>query len=357
MQKIITLFCLMFILSGLSAQPTITKNDMPVVGDTIWFNTTTFVSGLDYEATGNNYSWDFSSLNGTPAADTFISVSSTSITLQFVFGLGAQASNLAQNSADLSFIPGIPISGFTNFYRNSTAAFQFSGYGVGFGGIGIPIKFNNADVWYKFPLTINSPADSSHSTFAQSLLSYGYLRIDRKRVNEVDGWGTLITPYGSFQTLRMKSVVHEEDSLYLDTLGVGLPLVRDYVEYKWLGNGHGEPLLTVTEEGPLVTWKWIDNPPTVGIQQADQEAAVRVSPNPASDYIHLTLTSRQEGSLSISLWNSRGQQLRELYHGRAAQGISQFNFPLEQTEIASGLYFLRIKIDQQEIVRKLLIEN
>jgi hypothetical protein len=58
----------------------------------------------------------------------------------------------------------------------------------------------------------------------------------------------LHTPYGSFQTLRLKSEVFEYDSIYLDTLGQGIVLNRNYIEYKWLGTGRGLPLLVATTD-------------------------------------------------------------------------------------------------------------
>ncbi|MEI6577067.1 MAG: T9SS type A sorting domain-containing protein [Bacteroidota bacterium] len=356
MRRLLIAFCLLLLISNLNAQPTITQNDMPSVGDTIWFKTTT-LSALNYQNTGNNFTWDYSTLSGNPAADTFISVSSTSFTLQLTFGLGANAANLAQNSADLSVIPAIPLSNLTNFFRKSATSFQLSGFGLGIYGIGLPIKFNNADVWYKFPLTINSLQDSSTSNYAQSLLTLGYLKINRKRHNQVDGWGTLITPYGSFQTLRVKSIVHEEDSIYLDTISMGIPLIRDYIEYKWLGNGHKVPLLTVTEENLITTWKWIDNQPTVGIDELEIVQNVTVSPNPSHGIVKVRMNSLQSEYVNISLWNITGQKIKDLYQGNIRSGENLLNFSLDENSFPSGLYFLKIEKGNLVNSFKLLIER
>lgn len=338
------------------AQPTITKNDMPAVGDTIWLKTSSLALGVNYQQTGNNFTWDFSTLTGTPAADTFISLTNTSITLQLVFGLGTNPANIAQNSADLSFIPGIPLSNFTNFFRSSNTAFQLNGFGLGIYGIGLPIKFTGADVWYKFPLTVSSLKDSSVSNYSQSLLTLGYLKIYRKRVNQVDGWGTLITPYGSFQTLRVKSVVHEEDSVYLDTLSMGIPIIRDYTEYKWLGNGHGAPLMQVTSESLLTTFRWIDNKVNIGISSIDQSGAFSISPNPTTGPLQISFNTVNPTPLTIKIFNVTGQTIGVLYQGKCDAGNNNISLQLDKNNYPPGLYFLNIDFDNHHLSRKLVIE-
>src|SRR6185369_9997600 len=76
--------------------------------------------------------------------------------------------------------------------------------------------------------------------------NFGYYRKQQTRTNEVDGWGTLITPFGTFNTLRVKSTLNITDSIYLDTLGFGLTIPRQtIVEYKWLAPGKKIPVLEV----------------------------------------------------------------------------------------------------------------
>ncbi len=44
------------------AQITITRNDMPVIGDTIRVSTATNLPGIDQSLTGPSHTWGFSSL-------------------------------------------------------------------------------------------------------------------------------------------------------------------------------------------------------------------------------------------------------------------------------------------------------
>ncbi len=263
------------------SQPTITKNDMPVVGDTIHTRSTMLAMGVNYQQTGNNFTWDFSSLTSTTTgADTFIAVGSTPLIYQLAFNLpfDPNKATLASPQPDLSFIPNLPLTDIINFNRSVTALYAQCGFGATISGIPIPIKFDNPDVWYRFPLTINSLADSSESAFAQGITGLGYFSIERKRFNQVDGWGTVITPVGSYISLRVKSIVTETDSLYLDTLGFGFSLPRNYVEYKWLTTGKGLPVFQVSTQNVLPTFTWLDSSATASSFSVNLGSGVSICP-------------------------------------------------------------------------------
>lgn len=259
MKKYFYLFTLLFLCYSAYSQPVINSSDMPATPDTIRFRSASFVTGLDYEQTGMNYTWDFSSLNGTSTgADTFVAMSATPLIYQLTFLLGSNNANMASPQGDFNFIPGFQMNDLYNFHKKQTSNFTLAGMGASISGIPIPIKFNTADVIYKFPITAGTE-DSCQVSFSMGITGLGYLDIQKKRHNYVDGWGTLILPTGSFQAIRVKSVITETDSLYVDSLGMGMAIPRNSIEYKWLTDGCGIPQLQVTEQyGLIATWKWID---------------------------------------------------------------------------------------------------
>ncbi len=259
MKKLSVLFAaVLFFLNGM-AQPVITSADMPTTPDTLRFRTSSMTTGLNYQQTGMNFTWDFSSLTGNGAgADTFISMSATPFTYQAVFAFGTNNANMASPQGDFSLIPGLPLTDVLNFHKKQTANFTLAGFGASLSGITIPVKYNAPEVLYTFPVTVGTE-DSSEVYFSLAIPGLGYIDIQKKRHNYVDGWGTLILPTGTYQAIRIKSVVTETDSIYLDTLGFGVSIPRDFVEYKWLTDNAGIPQLQVTEQfGLLTTWKWID---------------------------------------------------------------------------------------------------
>jgi hypothetical protein len=80
--------------------------------------------------------------------------------------------------------------------------------------------------------------DSSYSGYSVKIPNTFSSSTNSFRLNEVDGWGLLTTPFGSFNTLRVKTIITAHDSLFLDTLGFGFGIsVPQQIEYKWIGKG------------------------------------------------------------------------------------------------------------------------
>ncbi|RLD50374.1 MAG: hypothetical protein DRJ05_19705, partial [Bacteroidetes bacterium] len=220
----------------LSAQITIDNNDMPSSGDTIRTSTSIDVGLLDYVSSGPGYSWDFSSLVPlNQQVDTFVSVQETPLVYQAFFFM---SSNLAQPIQNAESMPGFEVSDAFNYYKNSSSSYKMTGIALTMNNIPIPNKFDEDDYIFRFPLDFGN-VDSSMSSYGMSVPGLGYMGGWKKRVNTCDGWGSLSTPYGNFQALRIASHIIQHDSIYIDSLGFGFPIHRDYMEYKWLGEGFG----------------------------------------------------------------------------------------------------------------------
>jgi hypothetical protein len=116
----------------------------------------------------------------------------------------------------------------------------------------------------------------------------------------VDGYGTITTPYGTFDVLRIKHDIDEIDSLYtvLPILGgTWIPLdIPVSHEYEWWTNGQKEPILRFkTNEiagNEIVTsieyrdsYRGLD----AGIQEMDLTLAI--FPNPTSSELVLSANS------------------------------------------------------------------
>lgn len=251
MKKVFLTATLLLILAAqLFPQITITKNDMPQPGDLIHYNISYSFGGVDYHETGEDFTWDFSGLASFgQEADTFVTVSSTPLLYQAVFNwpFWAPPASIAQRKGDFNLIPGLAMTDYIDFFKSTNSSFNFVGFGVTINNLPVPLKFDNPEVVYNFPVTSSSVIDSSEAGFSLSIPDMGYFEVQRKRVNMVDGWGTLITPLGTFQTLRLKSIVYSYDSIYIDSISAGYAINTEEVEYKWLGNGYGRPLLKITE--------------------------------------------------------------------------------------------------------------
>lgn len=304
--SVLSLFC------SLSAQPVINKDDMPNIGEVKIYSLTYTTNGVDYSATGSNYSWDFSSLGrATQTTDTFASVSSTPLTYQLVFNLpfDPNKATIAQKEGNFNQIPGLTIEDVYLFYRETSARFVLLGAGLNIQGVPIPAKYNNPEQLYKFPLTVGT-TDSSESTFATGIPDLGYFGTTRKRVNSIDGWGTLTTPFGTFQTIRVKSDVYSSDTVYIDSLQQGSVIERHITEYKWLGDNCGTPLLQITE-GDIIPFQvmyqdqyhiplWVEAGNDITINEGESATLIANASGGQPPYSFIWSTGQLNDSIVVS---------------------------------------------------------
>ncbi len=257
MKKIILLFTVTGLMTvSLFSQVVINQSDMPAPGDTLRVSITSLVPA-GFAQTAMDTTWNFIDLDALDQrVDTFVMATATPSLYQLIFVLLGGA-NLAAPLRDIP-IPGLPITqGFT-FYKNSSSAFSNLGTAYTIQGFPLPAKYDNPDKIYKFPMP---PGEtwSSTSAFSIAVPDMLYYSTQRIRSNEVDGWGNLITPFGTFATVRVKSTLNIHDSIYVDSLAIGFGFDRNIIEYKWIGKGFGIPLLQINEEGPLVTATYLDS--------------------------------------------------------------------------------------------------
>lgn len=345
--KIVAFVSFIFMSLNSNAQISIGQNDMPNEGDTIRYSTSLDIGSINYSETGSNYTWDFSELIPiSQSVDTFVSVFDAPLIYQAVFFL---SSNLAKPLQSFDEIPGFQVTDPYEFYKNSSSEYKLVGYGVTLNSIPIPNKFEEADVIYQFPLNYEN-VDSSYSSYEYDIPSLGYLGGWKKRVNYADGWGTLITPFGTFQTLRVRSEIVQFDSIYLDSLGMGLPLTRNYTEYKWLGNDFGLPLCKVTDDDLLPPQiEYLDSVRYLFVGQpelASFKHTVQVFPNPAKEKLYFN--SGQE-IIKVELYNNAGNFL-------LTKKINSFEGSMDISTFSPGIYILRIYSENRIEYEKIIIE-
>lgn len=357
-KSVLTLILVIAFNAMVFPQITITSNDMPSPGDTVRKSQTINLAGIDYTATGPNYTWDFSVLEPlTQAVDSFASVSSVPFLYQLVF-LPNIVANVAQKFSEIDTIPDLPITDPYRFFRKTTTTYNDVGYAITVSSIPVPVRLNPADVVYKLPLAYNN-LDSSNASGQLGVPGFGYISIQRKRVNKVDGWGSLTTPYGTFNVLRLKSTVYESDSIYIDTLNFGTAIERNYIEYKWLANGHKAPMLQVTEEGPVVQVAYKDyilNPSVSIGKVAPPEHRISISPNPVSDYAVVSLDIEKPFFTAVSLVNLAGVEVLKVFEGQLVAGRHFFTINVTGKNLPKAAYLLKVETDGNSTFRKIVIQ-
>jgi len=318
---------------------------------------------MDPALTDSNYTWDYSLLTSTSQTiDTFVSVSFANIGLYWLY-FGSSSFALKSNSQPVSLGGVLSIDYEFDFFKKTSTSYVQTGFGAKMNGFPVPVPFTPKDTVYRLPLNYQD-VGSSPSAFAVTVPSLGYYGGNKIRTDTADGWGTLITPYGTFSALRVKSVIDEIDSIHIDTIfHIGFNLPRPQViEYKWLGVGMGMPLLQINTSGGIVTQILYQdslrgNGPTFINSTNEEEAQCSIFPNPSSGKIVVELNLLKPGLVSFELLNLQGQRIDSGSFGSKPAGKNFAWIELADKSISAGTYLVKINVDGKFFQKQLVIER
>lgn len=188
------------------------------------------------------------------------------------FGAGPMTINQVNTPSEILMnFPGTYLSSFTNNYVNNTNIYL--GYDPGFGFV------------------IDSVRLHSHV----------------KKTSLVDAWGTLTTPLGTFNVLRVEETVvrHDTTDAQIPAFGGWIYDVDDTADsttgYSWWANGVGFPLVSIKLDSlsNVKQTQWLLALPSVGINEYTNATSVIVYPNPAQNEITFALETSKVASIQV----------------------------------------------------------
>ncbi|HBG71512.1 MAG: hypothetical protein A2W93_05860 [Bacteroidetes bacterium GWF2_43_63] len=288
-------FLASFILISLQSfsQITLSESDFPSTGNTYVVSILNDLGTYDFVSTGANYSWDFSQMV-PQSQDTieFISASNTSLPLTYIAAFNNSFTD-PEHDADVanyqdyeSPMPTVTIENFYAFYKIQSDAYIQVGAGLTINSAPLPVLYNPMDTIVMLPAAFGN-MDTCFSAFNATIPTLGYYSEERTRYNSIDGWGTLITPFGTFDALRILSYSEIHDSLYYEAYGMGFPMDRTETEYKWYAHGYSIPVLQVVIRDGMSassTVTYIDSLRNMSLNE-NMFSEVNVYPNPATETI------------------------------------------------------------------------
>ena len=337
------------VINHVQAQITINSADVTHSGDFYTVSTGIAFTGMDATTTGPNYTWDYSLLTASSTTtDTIFDESATGSLLSFYYidnAFNSNRSNQAKHGN--SFTLGtVSVDAVWDFYYNTSASFNEPGFGAIVNGAPLPIPYSSRDIIYSFPLTFNSTNTSNFGYALDLTTTLGlYYRVQKSRTNLVDGWGSVTTPYGTFNCLRLKSTIIEVDSIYIDSLGFGFstpPITTN--EYKWLASGKGIPVLQInTTVGGVVSQISYRDSLTAtfvsGIVASKTDGVI--FPNPTSNEAYLRLNSGLSGNFKFEIFGIEGNLISSEVI-QLSQDTRMSSLNIERKNLVGGDYLLRI---------------
>ena len=261
MKKITPLLLLLLILNA-NSQTTYNDSDFAQINDSfIISQANTGLQALDFVVTGTNFNWDYSTLSATTQQTiTWDNPNNTGYKATwcaangFVFTCNTEFNN-AFNLANASFegieIQGNGLTNIVNHYNLNTSTLENKMLGgtINVGGVGVPlaVDYTSSDVVYQFPINYNDNYSNTGS-YAIDLNGLGIpvsYSETIQRTNNVEGWGSLITPFGTFNdVLKMKTTVVRD--VVVTTATETIPTTTTTIFYKWFDPNYGVPVLEVS---------------------------------------------------------------------------------------------------------------
>ncbi len=260
MKTIKHILFLSFLFLGFLSQAQITYSASNFLnpGDTVRISKTgisPFFNGIT--TSGENLEWDFSYLTASEQElKTFYPNTESSYKeawcfLNFYIFNCTENFNTLTNMVEMSNqevnVGDYNFQNVQNHYKKSDSGFAQTLYGFSPGienlNIPVPVEYTHYDTLIHFPLYFGRQ-DSSYGKLDIDLNNIG-IAFSKKtatiRESEVDAWGSLITPYGTFEnTIRLRTDITTIDSLDVDS--VLIPITTHSVEYLWFDANFSYPV-------------------------------------------------------------------------------------------------------------------
>lgn len=222
-------------------QVSINSSHMPQSGDSLIYSISVPDTAvlLSYSQSGANLQWNFDSLIPVrQGVSEFINSNQSPYNI---------SSRIGEKLADALTIDGFELKDVYNFYTNNTSRYQLDYRGISvpnplpFGGPTIPfsVAFNDPDEIYKFPLNYQN-RDTSTFEFIFNNIPTAYYASSGQRINEVEAWGNIRTPFGAFNCIKVKTDIISYDSVSFNGTTFGDTTHRR--EYKWISPQEAIPI-------------------------------------------------------------------------------------------------------------------
>ena len=205
-----------------------------------------------------------------------------------------------------------------------------------------------------FPLTYSSPNWTYVSSYTIEIMPGIEISVIDSVINDVDAWGTVNTPYGSYQSLRYFE--HRWETSIIPPLP---PNTTETVGYVWLTE-QGAGAVSITGSAGVVSPNFTEghvamisstvnaDPPRGPI--AENFSVGQNYPNPFNPTTSLPITLNQTASLEIKIYNELGELVSS---ETQTFGPGSHTIGFDGSAWASGSYFAQVKNGSQQVTKKM----
>jgi hypothetical protein len=305
------------------------------IGESFVLNFNTYI---DPGSSGLNQVWDLTGgIVSQQALFEYVSVESTPFASSYTnSSYCTRSSNVGQSNY-----------AYTYFSTDGTAD-----YFDGLAYTGTVINYNDPQKFWQFPIEYgDSFEDYFESTFESGVTWFRSVTSSYT----VDGYGTLILPYGTLENVyRVKTVQDYSDEAIAEEIILDYNV--EYYSYVKAGTHNyiaSVQSIEVEQTGQLSQYTYIMDESSVGIPEFNSlNNEIIIAPNPVLDIARITVENHQNENILIELVDITGRTIEEIgiinsaFDNSLSHDFSRYN---------AGMYLVKISTDKGFAVKKLIL--
>ncbi len=241
--------------------------------------------------------------------------------------------------------------------------FKIDSNGLNYYGSDFPVPHKSNVVRTVFPLLSYGQSKTNNFRIVYQPSSDSVFVTTIIDTIKADAWGTVITAFGTYNTIRIYTKESVLDSIYVNGVGQLVRYMPNNYYYKWYTKGLGFPVLQISkgilETSPDYQIARAARNKYIATSVADDLKSVfkcTVFPNPLTDESILTFDLYKTSKVSITLSDILGQNVAS-YTDNFSQGENHFSLSvILKNERSAGIYFLSIDTGEEQKTLKLIKE-
>ena len=328
---------------NVNAQITISSMNL-VVGDSIFQATdTTFKTEL-IAAGGADLSWDFSGLL-EHNRDTIAPIDPT----ETDHADGFTNSNLAFGTPEMA-----------GYMQNNTNEYV----NLGFGGYveqidaDVLMVYSDPDSIIDFPMNYGDSRDVDAYGTTNLTVQGNDVRLSQSifRTQEIDAWGKVTTPKGTFDVIRVNEYLIQIDSVFVIIYGTesyqedysSFDTSYNYTFYTTEAshNFNKYPLLEVqydNDADTIIQSKWLTYEENAeNVTELFNSEAISVYPNPSSDIVNIVTNEKIS---SVNIYNTEGKIVKTSSKNQ-----------IQVSDLPASIYFIEVKTKHNLYRKKIMVK-
>jgi hypothetical protein len=331
----------------------LTFSNFPTNGDTLRYSVAQLSASINYTQTGANFTWNYSTLVANSQGVRAYKLGLLTNYAFFFTGLNEYGEKIADT---LGAGP-LTITNYYNFYKKQTSpvnAYVVDGAGMTFSSIPVPSYYSDKDELYMLPMSYPKYDSTTfkYSTLASTLIPIQYSKTG-SRVTKVDGWGTITTPYGTAQCLRVVTTQYSQDSIKNTIIPIPFGFANNQRSYQWLTASSKIPYLevngslignnfTVTQIRFRDTYRNI-----LSVGELSNETAFSIYPNPVSEKLIFNINKQ---NLMAKIYDAAGKLVLVCKKVPSNGAKNELNVE----KLSPGLYHVQLTESNQQFDLKFI---